>query len=48
MAGSSASARETDELLYPEGKAVYGNPLSEADERSKLQLAVDAARTIWR
>ena len=25
-----------------------GNPLTEADERSKLQLAVDAARRIWR
>jgi 5-methyltetrahydropteroyltriglutamate--homocysteine methyltransferase len=25
-----------------------GNPLTEADERAKLQLIVDAARTIWR
>jgi 5-methyltetrahydropteroyltriglutamate--homocysteine methyltransferase len=25
-----------------------GNPLTEADERSKLQLAVDSARRIWR
>jgi 5-methyltetrahydropteroyltriglutamate--homocysteine methyltransferase len=25
-----------------------GNPLTEADERAKLRLAVDAARTIWR
>jgi 5-methyltetrahydropteroyltriglutamate--homocysteine methyltransferase len=24
-----------------------GNPLSEADERAKLKLVVDAARTIW-
>ena len=25
-----------------------GNPLSEADERAKLRLVVDAARAIWR
>jgi 5-methyltetrahydropteroyltriglutamate--homocysteine methyltransferase len=25
-----------------------GNPLSEADERAKLRLVVEAARTIWR
>ena len=25
-----------------------GNPLSEADERAKLKLVVDAARAIWR
>ena len=25
-----------------------GNPLSEADERAKLELVVDAARAIWR
>jgi 5-methyltetrahydropteroyltriglutamate--homocysteine methyltransferase len=25
-----------------------GNPLTEADERAKLHLVVDAARTIWR
>jgi 5-methyltetrahydropteroyltriglutamate--homocysteine methyltransferase len=25
-----------------------GNPLTEADERAKLQLAVNAARAIWR
>jgi 5-methyltetrahydropteroyltriglutamate--homocysteine methyltransferase len=24
-----------------------GNPLSEADERAKLRLVVDAARAIW-
>jgi 5-methyltetrahydropteroyltriglutamate--homocysteine methyltransferase len=24
-----------------------GNPLSEADERAKLKLVVDAARAIW-
>jgi 5-methyltetrahydropteroyltriglutamate--homocysteine methyltransferase len=24
-----------------------GNPLTEADERAKLKLCVDAARTIW-
>jgi 5-methyltetrahydropteroyltriglutamate--homocysteine methyltransferase len=26
---------------------VAGNPLSEADQRAKLQLAVDAARAVW-
>jgi 5-methyltetrahydropteroyltriglutamate--homocysteine methyltransferase len=25
-----------------------GNPLTEAQERTKLRLAVDAARAIWR
>ena len=25
-----------------------GNPLSEADERAKLKLVVDAARAIWK
>jgi 5-methyltetrahydropteroyltriglutamate--homocysteine methyltransferase len=25
-----------------------GNPLTEADERAKLELVVDAARVIWR
>jgi 5-methyltetrahydropteroyltriglutamate--homocysteine methyltransferase len=25
-----------------------GNPLTEADERTKLRLAVDAAHAIWR
>jgi methionine synthase II (cobalamin-independent) len=26
---------------------VAGNPLSETDQRAKLQLAVDAARVVW-
>jgi 5-methyltetrahydropteroyltriglutamate--homocysteine methyltransferase len=27
---------------------IGGNPLTEADERAKLKLCVDAAREIWR